>query len=225
MNNERNELEARAARHAALADPARLRIMDLLSLGDRSPRELQDELGAASNLVAHHLAVLEREGMIVRTRSEGDKRRSYVRLVPGATEDLGPSGAAAAQRLLFVCTGNSARSQLAAALWKLRSSIPAASAGTKPAAAIAAGALSAAERHGLQLPDTTPQHISDVREDADFIITVCDAAHELLAGEDALHWSVPAPGTVGTDATYDATFNELAERIDTLATRLTPAGD
>ena len=223
MNNERSDLEARAARHAALADPARLRIMDLLSLGDRSPRELQDELGAASNLVAHHLAVLEREGMIVRTRSEGDKRRSYVRLVPEATEGLGPSSEAAAQRVLFVCAGNSARSQLAAALWRRRSSIPAVSAGTRPAAAIAAGAFNTAQRHGLQLPDTTPQHISDVREDTDFIITVCDAAHELLAGEDALHWSVPSPGAAGTDATYDATFDELTERVDALAARLAPA--
>jgi len=223
MNNERSDLEVRAARHAALADPVRLRIVDLLSLGDRSPRELQDALGAASNLIAHHLGVLEREGMIVRTRSEGDKRRSYVRLVPEATAGLGPSAAAAARRVLFVCTGNSARSQLAAALWERRSSIPAVSAGTKPAAAIAAGAVSAADRHGLQLPDATPRHIDSVREDADFIVTVCDAAHESLAGADALHWSVPAPGAAGTDAAYDATFDELVERIDALAGRLTPA--
>ncbi len=223
MNNERSDLEVRAARHAALADPARLRIVDLLTLGDLSPRELQDALGMASNLVAHHLGVLEREGMIVRSRSEGDKRRSYVRLAAEATAGLGPSAAAAARRVLFVCTGNSARSQLAAALWERRSSIPAVSAGTKPAAAIAAGALGAAERHGLQLRDATPQHLSDVREDADFIVTVCDAAHELLAGADALHWSVPAPGTAGTDAAYDAAFDELAERVDALAGRLTPA--
>ncbi len=223
MNDERSDLELRAARHAALADPARLRIVDLLTLGDLSPRELQDALGIASNLVAHHLGVLEREGMIVRSRSEGDKRRSYVRLVAEATAGLGPSAAAAARRVLFVCTGNSARSQLAAALWERRSSIPAASAGTKPAATIAAGALGTAERHGLQLREAAPQHLSDVLEDADFIVTVCDAAHESLAGADALHWSVPAPGAAGTDAAYDAAFDELAERIDALAEQLVPA--
>lgn len=223
MNNERSDLEVRAARHAALADPVRLRIVDLLSLGDRSPRELQDALGAASNLIAHHLGVLEREGMIVRTRSEGDKRRSYVHLAPDAASGLGPSATAAARRVLFVCTGNSARSQLAAAIWATRSSIPATSAGTKPASAIAAGAVAAAERHGLTLQGAPPRHVDDVAAETDFIVTVCDSAHEALAGTDALHWSVPAPGSAGTDGAYDTAFDDLATRIDALAGRLTPA--
>ncbi len=223
MNDERSELEVRAARHAALADPARLRIVDLLTLGDRSPKELQEALGVASNLIAHHLGVLEREGMIVRSRSEGDKRRSYVHLVPDAASSLGPSTAAAARRVLFVCTGNSARSQLAAAIWATRSSIPATSAGTKPAPAVAAGAVAAAQRHGLQLQDASPRHVDDVAAETDFIVTVCDSAHEALAGADALHWAVPAPGSSGTDAAYDRAFGDLTERIDALAGRLTPA--
>lgn len=223
MNTERSELEVRAARHAALADAARLRIVDLLTLGDLSPREVQDALGMPSNLVAHHLGVLEREGMITRRRSEGDKRRSYVHLVPEAVTGLGPSAAAAARRVLFVCTGNSARSQLAAAIWATRSSIPATSAGTKPAAAVAAGAVAAAERHGVQLQDAPPRHVDDVATETDFIVTVCDSAHEALAGSDALHWSVPAPGSAGTDRAYDTAFDDLATRIDALAGRLAPA--
>ncbi len=223
MDGERSELEVRAARHAALADPARLRIVDLLTLGDRSPKELQEALGVASNLIAHHLGVLERESMIVRTRSEGDKRRSYVHLVPDAASGLGPSAAAAARRVLFVCTGNSARSQLAAAIWATRSSIPATSAGTKPAPAIAAGAVAVAERHGLTLQGAPPRHVDDVAAETDFIVTVCDSAHEALAGIDALHWSVPAPGSAGTDLAYDSVFDDLATRIDALAGRLTPA--
>ncbi|MGB3374019.1 MAG: winged helix-turn-helix domain-containing protein, partial [Microbacterium sp.] len=72
------ELEARARRHAALAEPVRLRIMDLLVRSDLSPTELGRRLGLASNLLAHHLNVLEAEGLLRRGRSEGDGRRSYV---------------------------------------------------------------------------------------------------------------------------------------------------
>lgn len=222
MNTERTDLEARAARHAALGDPARLRIVDLLTLGDLAPRELQDRLGMPSNLVAHHLSVLEREGMILRRRSEADRRRSYVHLVPGAFEQLGPSTSAAARRVLFVCTANSARSQLAAQLWAQRSPIPAASAGTHPAAAIAAGAIATAERHGLPLPEAAPQLLADVAADTDLIITVCDAAHEEL-GSDALHWSVPDPVPSGTDAAFDAAYDDLATRIESLAMRVSAA--
>jgi len=220
MNKERTDLEARAARHAALADPARLRIVDLLTLGDLAPGELQQRLGMPSNLVAHHLGVLEREGMISRRRSEADRRRSYVHLAEGGFDQLGPSSAAAARRVLFVCTANSARSQLAAELWAQRSSIPAASAGTHPAATIAAGAIATAERHGLVLPARTPQGIAEVAADTDLVITVCDAAHEEL-GTDALHWSIPDPVAVGTDAAFDAAFDELAIRVNALASRLT----
>lgn len=222
MNTERTDLEARAARHAALGDPARLRIADLLTLGDLAPRELQDRLGMPSNLVAHHLAVLEREGMILRRRSEADRRRSYVHLVPGAFEGLGPSTSAAARRVLFVCTANSARSQLAAQLWARRSPIPAASAGTRPAAAIAPGAIATALRHGLPLPESAPQRFADVADGTDLVVTVCDSAHEEL-GSDALHWSIPDPVPEGTDAAFDAAYDELALRIDVLAARVTAA--
>ncbi len=74
----------RARKHAALGDPSRLRMLDLLTFGDLSPSDLGDEMDLPSNLVAHHLNVLEREGIVVRSRSEGDGRRAYVRLKPGA---------------------------------------------------------------------------------------------------------------------------------------------
>ncbi|THG31018.1 arsenate reductase/protein-tyrosine-phosphatase family protein [Naasia lichenicola] len=222
MNVERTNLERRTARHAALADPARLRMLDLMTLGDLSPRELQDRLGMPSNLIAHHLGVLEREGFVSRGRSEADRRRSYVRLEPAALLDLGPSSAAAARRVLFVCTANSARSQLAVELWSQRSSIPAVSAGTHPAPAIAPGAISAAERHGFSLRAQIPQSFSAVVEDTDLIVTVCDAAHEEL-GADALHWSIPDPVRVGTDGAFDAALEDLARRIDGLVDHISAA--
>ncbi len=118
--------------HAALADPARLLITDTLAEGDASPSELAAMLAMPSNLLAHHLRVLEQAGLIARHRSEGDRRRTYLRLVPGALDTLASPPARAARRVLFVCTANSARSHLAAALWRRASKVPAASAGHPP---------------------------------------------------------------------------------------------
>src|ERR1700760_2267945 len=135
--------------HAALADPARLRITDTLLAGDASPPELAAMLAMPSNLLAHHLHTLEQAGILTRRRSEGDRRRTYLQLIPGALDALAPPAARAALRVLFVCTANSARSHLAAALWRRASDVPAASAGTHPAARIEPGALAAAQRHHL----------------------------------------------------------------------------
>src|ERR1035438_10307374 len=142
MNTEQMaDVTARAAVHAALADPARLLITDTLAVGDVSPSELAAMLGMPSNLLAHHLHVLEQTGLLTRRRSEGDRRRSYLRLVPGALDSLSRPPSRRARRVLFVCTANSARSHLAAALWRRASKVPAASAGTHPAVAIAPGAV------------------------------------------------------------------------------------
>jgi protein-tyrosine-phosphatase/DNA-binding HxlR family transcriptional regulator len=221
MNTEQNaELGRRAAVHAALADPARLRITDALADGDLSPSELAAMLAMPSNLLAHHMRVLEETGIITRRRSEGDRRRTYLRLVPGVLDQLGGPPGRAARRVLFVCTANSARSHLAVALWRQASTVPAASAGTHPAAAIAPGAIGAAGRHHLPLQRLRPRHISDVRQDGDLVVTVCDLAHEELGTLVAVHWSVPDPVPAGDPASFDAALAELADRVRRLAPRL-----
>jgi len=221
MNFERtSELERRAILHAALADPARLRITDTLLTGDASPSELAAVLAMPSNLLTHHLHVLEQAGIITRRRSEGDRRRTYLQLIPGALDSLAPPSARAALRVLFVCTANSARSHLAAALWRQASTVPAVSAGTHPAAAIDPGAIAAAGRHRLPLPRLRPRHIDDVRQDDDLIITVCDLAHEELGRPAAVHWSVPDPVPAGDPASFDAAIAELSHRVGRLALRL-----
>jgi protein-tyrosine-phosphatase len=209
--------------HAALADPARLRITDMLADGDASPSELAAVLGMPSNLLAHHLRVLEEAGLLTRRRSEGDRRRTYLHLVPGALGALAGPAARPARRVLFVCTANSARSHLAAALWRQASAVPAASAGTHPACAIDPGAVAAARRHGLPLRRLRPRHISDVQVDGDLVITVCDMAHEELGPLAAVHWSVPDPVPAGDDAGFDAALDELARRVSQLAPRLRAA--
>lgn len=210
----------RAAAHAALADPARLRIIDTLGFGDVSPSELAIALGVTSNLLAHHLNVLEGVGLITRGRSEGDRRRTYVRLVPGALDAMTPGVVRGAPRVLFVCTANSARSHLAAALWRQSSAIPATSAGTRPADRLHPGAIATATRHCLPLRRSRPQRIDDVRIEGDLVITVCDLAHEDLGGRADLHWSVPDPARTGSDAAFDLALEELTRRVKSLAPRL-----
>ncbi|WP_082574771.1 MULTISPECIES: helix-turn-helix domain-containing protein [unclassified Nocardioides] len=226
------ELQARVAALGALADPARLRIVDLLSAGDASPSELRAELGLASNLLAHHLGVLEERGIVTRHRSHADRRRTYLRLRPEGLAGLFPaaeaSPASAVERVVFVCTANSARSQLADALWRRASTIPSTSAGTHPAAAIAPGAAAAARRHGLALVQEGPQALDGLLRTGDYVITVCDGAHEELKPDDLdlvdlagiAHWSIADPVAAGTAAAFNAAYADIADRVTQLAPRL-----
>jgi protein-tyrosine-phosphatase len=158
--------------------------------------------------------------MVERSRSEADKRRSYVHLTEAALAGLLPGRTERASRVLFVCTANSARSQLAAALWATRSDIPVASGGTHPAARVSPGAVAVAERRALALSDVTPRPLDAVRGESDFVITVCDNAHEELGVAGDLHWSIPDPVRIGTDVAFDSAYDELERRISELAPRL-----
>lgn len=210
-------LRVRAGRHAALGDPVRLAIVDELSTSDRSPQELQHRFGVASNLLAHHLDVLEDVGLISRNRSSGDGRRRYVHLHLDVLDMLHPRRKVVAGPALFVCTANSARSQLAAALWTHIVGQPAASAGTHPADRVHPGAVAAARRAGLDLGDSSPRQLGPPPGDA-LVVTVCDRAHEELAADaGSLHWSISDPVAVGTRAAFDATVAELRVRIERVA--------
>lgn len=209
----------RARVHAALGDPARLAIVDMLTLGDASPGEVATALSLPTNLVAHHVRALQDAGLVVRARSEADRRRTYLQLVPDLLARIGPSAAPVPSRLLFVCTYNSARSQFAAALWQRRSRVPAASAGTQPAPRIHPRAVRIGRRHGLALGRNRPAQVADVLRRGDLVIAVCDAAHEQLGPPEPrrLHWSVPDPARADTDEAFEAAYAVLASRIERLA--------
>ncbi len=210
--------------HRALGDPGRLALVDALVLGDASPSALAASLGMASNLFAHHVDVLVEAGVVRRVRSEGDRRRSYLTLEPAAFDGLNPAVQLSAPRIVFVCTENAARSQLAAALWAGRSDVPAASAGTHPAATINPGAIAAARRHDLPLIPSRPRHLADVLRPDDVVITVCDRAHEgLPTGPLHAHWSVADPARAATDDAFDTALRELNARISRLAPTVRPA--
>lgn len=214
----------RAAVHSALADPGRLAIVDRLMSGDASPSELQATLSVASNLLAHHLKVLEGAGLVRRLRSEGDRRRTYLRLIHVALDVLVPQVREPVDRVIFVCTRNSARSQLATAIWHRRSTVPAASAGTHPAARVHPDAVAAARRRKLSLRPRRPQHLSEVLQPTDLVIAVCDNAHEELPADlHRLHWSIPDPVRVARRDAFDQTLDDLIDRIDRFAPTLETA--
>ena len=224
-----DDLAQRARVHAALADPHRLRIADLLALSDLSPFELALDLGIGSNLLAHHLGILEGAGVVERHRSEGDARRRYLRLSPEVITGLSKTaGTLPADRVLFVCTGNSARSQLAAALWNRASEVPAESAGTHPAPDIHPGAVRAGRKAGVDLTGSRPRAIDEVSGAPDLIVTVCDRAHEELGsrvGEaTVLHWWIPDPREVGTTAAFDASVAQLRQRVNSLGPHVVRGG-
>ncbi|MEO7369706.1 MAG: ArsR family transcriptional regulator [Ilumatobacteraceae bacterium] len=217
-------VESRAARHAALGDPARLAIVDELAVSDRAPVELGRLVGLESNLMAHHLDVLEAVGMISRSRSSGDRRRRYVHLLSESFDGLVPRRRLEAQPALFVCTRNSARSQLAAALWKQMTHAPAASAGTHPAKRVHPGAIAAGKRVGLDLAGATTRTLAELHEVPGLVVTVCDQAHEALDADDSwLHWSIPDPVAIASRSSFDATVTELRDRIGELIREERPA--
>ena len=221
MDTERSVVD-RARVHAALGDPARLAVVDRLMLSDQSPGELARALELPTNLLAHHLRALEVAGVVERTRSEGDQRRTYVRLVPGRLEGLVVAPGPAAPRVVFVCTHNSARSQLAAATWASRSTVPVASAGTVPATRVHPLAVATARRHGLALVGRGTHHVDDTVQTGDLVVAVCDNAHERLAGSGHLHWSVPDPVRVGTDAAFELSLEVIEDRVGRLVAAVTP---
>jgi protein-tyrosine-phosphatase/DNA-binding transcriptional ArsR family regulator len=218
-----DSVAVRAAVHGALGDPTRLAVVDALTLGDVSPGELAQSLAIGTNLLAHHLKTLEAAGLVEKVRSESDGRRVYLRLQHHVLEGLMPAPSRRAERVVFVCTHNSARSQLATALWRQVSAVPAASAGTHPSRRVHPRTRRAAGRHGLALGESRPTHVDDVLTDRDLVVTVCDGAREELdelltaRTEPVLHWSVPDPARVDTDAAFEHAYAEVAERVAAVA--------
>ena len=217
-----NGIATRAAMHAALGEAARLAIVDELALSDRSPKEIGELLDIPSNLLAHHLTVLEEVGLIVRFVSAGDGRRKYVRLVREPLARLEVRGTFPAGTVLFLCSHNSARSQLAAALWTARTRRPAESASTHPALRVHRGAVAAARRASLSLGDAVPRLVGEI-PDGTQVVTVCDRAHEELDPDPSWwHWSIPDPIEAGTRAAFDNVLADLDARIASLISHSSP---
>lgn len=117
-----------------------------------------------------------------------------------------------------MCTHNSARSQLAAALWAQRSRVPAASAGAHPHPRVHRRVVATARRHGLALNPARTAHVRDVVAPEDLVVVVCDNADEELGHHTRrMHWSVPDPAQTDTDRAFELAFNDIEARVERLA--------
>jgi protein-tyrosine-phosphatase len=210
----------RARVHAALGDPARLRIVDELVRSDRTFQELASAAGLPGNAAAHHLDVLEGAGLIERHVSEGDRRRRYITLRHERLEGLVAETPVRPGVVLFVCTHNSARSQFAAALWRSRTGGTADSAGTMPAERVHPMAVRVARDLGLDLASAVPKSYDAVADTPDLVISVCDRAREADLPFEApvLHWSVPDPVRAGSAAAFRSALADVSRRVNRLAT-------
>ena len=137
--------------------------------------------------------------------------------LPTSMAALGGPPIPTTRRVVFVCTANTARSHLAAALWRRASRLDVTSAGTHPGPRIHRGALATARRHHLDLPEVPPRLLIDALAEGDLVVTVCDRAHEEIGDLAWAHWSIPDPVPEGTRSAFDAAHDALAVRVGVLA--------
>jgi len=224
--------------------PVRWQLLSALSGGDRQVRELSELVGLRQSLTSYHLGRLRNGGLVTTRRSSADRRDTYysldlpacrdrivragtalhpgLRLVPAEPPLLSSTSPVGGPpvRVLFLCTGNSARSQMAEAIaaqlggaW-----IEAASAGSHPKA-LHADAVRVMRERGLDISGRRSKHLREFDgQRFDHVISLCDRVREVcpeFTGSPALtHWSMPDPS--GDDGGYPAfvrTADELSTRI------------
>ncbi len=223
-----------------LSDPLRWQLVGELGRSDRRVGELVQLVAKPQNLVSYHLAELRHAGVVTARRSSADGRDVYYRadlcrcrdLLGEAGRSLHPglssppsSGDVAARRarprLLFLCTGNSARSQIAEALVEHRSAgvVDAHSAGSHPKALHLNAVRVMAER-GIDISGRPTKSLSRfTRTRFDRVITLCDKVREICppfpGAPIVAHWSVadPAAAADTDEATYPA-FRDVADEIE-----------
>ncbi|MEV4052536.1 ArsR family transcriptional regulator [Amycolatopsis sp. NPDC049688] len=221
------------------AHPLRWALLTALAGGDLRVRELVAQAGEPQNLVSYHLRLLREGGLVTASRSTFDGRDSYYHLdLDRCAGALAAAGAALHPALrpetpppagriavLFVCTGNSARSPIAEALLRRRTAgqVTVTSAGSHPKAALHPGAvLVLSEKFGIDVAGQRPRHLDTVAGDRfDHVITVCDKVREVCPEfphhPRRRHWSIPEP------AGDPGSFARTAAELDTRVRHLVPA--
>jgi protein-tyrosine-phosphatase/DNA-binding transcriptional ArsR family regulator len=235
----------------AAGHPVRWRLLGALARSDRQVHELTALLDGQQSLISYHLGLLRKADLVRTRRSSADGRDIYYRLDlarcgqllaaaggalhPGLrlTAPPVPTGATPT-RVLFLCTGNSSRSQMAEALLRQRSGgrVTTFSAGSRPKP-IHPNAVTVMTACGIDLSAARPKHLDEFTgQHFDQVITLCDRVREAcpeFPGHPATsHWSIPDPA-VDPDGlpAFDRVAAELAERIDFLlhAIATEPAGE
>jgi ArsR family transcriptional regulator, arsenate/arsenite/antimonite-responsive transcriptional repressor / arsenate reductase (thioredoxin) len=230
-----------------LGHDIRWRLARQLSDSDRTVGELVTAVGERQNLVSYHLGLLRQAGLVLERRSSRDSRDVYYSLNLGRlrggldhafsslhpTLRIPPLEAQPAiiegkrqRRLLFVCTGNSARSQLAEAIARklARGSVEVLSAGPEPTV-VHPVALTVLRELDIPAEGLRSKGIDEIRGRLDFVVTLCDVAREdcppFAGGPELVHWSLPdpvRPGASGRDLlpAFRRTASELRLRITLL---------
>jgi protein-tyrosine-phosphatase/DNA-binding transcriptional ArsR family regulator len=227
-----------------VAHPVRWRLLAELARSDRAVHELTDLVGEQQSLVSYHLGQLRAGGLVRARRSSADGRDSYYTIdLSHCGQQLGAAGAAlhpglglapappssgrrrtgsrGRQRVLFLCTGNSARSQMAEALIEHMSEgrIRAASAGSRPKP-LHPNAVRVMRNRGIDISGNRTKHLDEFLGDRfDYVVTLCDRVREVCPEfpfhPNVVHWSVPDPAVDGLDnrTTYPA-FERLATELE-----------
>ena len=119
--------------------------------------------------------------------------------------------------VLFVCTGNAARSQMAEGWLKnMKPGLTVLSAGTNPEG-LSSGAVKSMLEIGLDISDQTSKHLEDVPwKEVDYAITLCDSANETCITMNwpdkcvREHWPIADPSS---DDEYIKARDEIGKRI------------
>ena len=218
--------------------PLRWRLMGELARSDRRVRELVSLVSRPQNLVSYHLGRLRADRLVAARRSTFDGRDAYYRLDlancadalaaaglalhPGLRLSPEPAAAPASTcRVLFLCTGNSARSPAAEALLRhMAGQVEVVSAGSYPKA-LHPNTTRVLREYGIELAGRSPRHLSTFeRQHFDYVITLCDRVREVCpdfpgVGEQ-MHWSVPDPAASGgTDRDTYPAFERMAAELET----------
>ena len=224
--------------------PLRWALLTELGASDRRVRELAASVDERQNLVSYHLRLLRVAGLVNSRRSSSDGRDSYyhlnlARCAAAFGEAAGtlhpalvsPTAKTAARgSVLFLCTGNSARSPMAAALLRHRSHarIKVASAGSHPKAHIHQFAVRVMrDDYGIDLGKGRPHPLTEmINRPFDHVITLCDKVYEYVREKGpspTMHWSLPDPAASDNsgEAHYPQ-FRAVANEIDTRIRYLLP---
>jgi ArsR family transcriptional regulator, arsenate/arsenite/antimonite-responsive transcriptional repressor / arsenate reductase (thioredoxin) len=226
-------------------------LLEELARSDRQVHELTARLGQPQNLVSYHLGQLRRGELVTRRRSSADGREIYYSLDLARCGDLLAAAGAALHpalqlaappppppatrtpvRVLFLCTGNSSRSQMAEALLRQMAgdAVVVCSAGSQPKA-VHPDAVAVMAGHAIDLTGARAKHLGEFTGARfNYVITLCDRVREVCpefpGDPKPVHWSIPDPAASGDGyPAFERTAAQLADRIRFLLHRIaaTPA--